>query len=63
MWGAGYDYTTYSKNFLLARFISKIKYKGKISYFLIFPLYFSEFPLYILGAMCYGCVIDRNKSG
>ena len=45
MWGAGYDYTTYSKNFLLARFISiyytaiapKIykgsseKYKGKIS--------------------------------
>ena len=22
MWGAGYDYTTYSKNFLLSRFIS-----------------------------------------
>ena len=34
----------------------------EISYFLIFPLHFSEFPLYILGAMCYGCVIDINKS-
>ena len=26
----------------------------EISYFLIFPLYFSEFPLYNLGDMCYG---------
>ena len=36
--------------------------KIEISYFLVFPLYFSEFPLYILGAMGYGCVIDRYKS-
>ena len=37
--------------------------KIEIFYFLIFPSYFSEFPLYILGAVGYGCVIDINKSG
>jgi len=34
----------------------------EISYFRIFPLYFSEFPLYILAAQCQGeQVLNDNR--